>query len=48
MPEARWRNKPTYVLFALGGFSPELRQLANDPTERLYLVAESDMLRDGH
>ena len=22
LPEARWRNKPSYVLFALGGFSP--------------------------
>jgi len=44
LPEARWRNKPSYVLFALGGFSPELRQLAADPAERLHLVAEFDML----
>jgi hypothetical protein len=43
-PEARWRNKPRYILFALGGFSPELLQLAADPAERLHLVAESDML----
>jgi hypothetical protein len=44
LPEARWRSKPTYVLFALGGFSSELLQLAADPTERLHLVAEADML----
>ena len=44
LPEARWRNRPSYILFALGGFSPELRQLAADPAERLYLVAEADML----
>jgi hypothetical protein len=44
LPEARWRNKPSYIIFALGGFSPELKQLAADPAERLYLVAESDML----
>ena len=44
LPEARWRNKPSYILFALGGFFPELLQLAADPAERLYLVAELDML----
>lgn len=44
LPEARWRNKPTYVLFAVGGFSPELKQLAADPAERLYLVAEANMI----
>lgn len=44
LPEARWRNKPSYILFALGGFSPELQQLATDPTERLYLVSGTDML----
>jgi hypothetical protein len=44
LPEASWRNKPTYVLFALGGFSRKLLQLAADPTERLHLVAEGDML----
>jgi len=43
LPESRWRNKPTYALFALGGFSSELQQLANDPAERLYLVRDSDM-----
>jgi len=44
LPEARWRKNPHYILFALGGFSPELVQLAADPAERLYLVAELDML----
>ena len=44
LPEARWRNKPSYILFALGGFSPELLQLAADPAERLYLVAAPDIL----
>jgi hypothetical protein len=44
LPEARWRNKPNYILFALGGFSPELLQLAADPAERLSLVTETDML----
>ena len=41
---ARWRNKPIYILFALGGFSPELEQLAADPAERSYLVVGIDML----
>ena len=44
LPEARWRDKPSYILFALGGFSPELQQLAAVPAERLYLVANTDML----
>lgn len=45
LPEARWPNTPSCVLFALGGFSRELVQLAADPAERLHLVAEADMLR---
>jgi uncharacterized protein len=44
LPEARWRNKPSYILFALGGFSSELLSLAADPAERLYLVSDADML----
>jgi hypothetical protein len=44
LPEARWRDQPSYILFALGGFSPELQQLAADPAERLFLVAGSGML----
>ncbi len=47
LPEARWRDQPSYILFALGGFSPELLQLAADPAERLFLVAEADMLGRG-
>ncbi len=35
LPKGRWRNKPSDILFALGGFSPELLQPANDPAERL-------------
>jgi len=27
----------------LGGFSPELQQLAADPAERLFLVTQADM-----
>jgi AAA+ ATPase superfamily predicted ATPase len=44
LPEARWQDKPSYILFAPGGFSPELQQLAADPTERLFLVSDKDML----
>jgi hypothetical protein len=44
LPEARWRKNPHYILFALGGFSPELKQLAANPAERLHLIAELDML----
>jgi AAA+ ATPase superfamily predicted ATPase len=47
LPEERWRDKPSYILFALGGFSPELLQLAADPAERLYLAAEPDMIDSG-
>jgi AAA+ ATPase superfamily predicted ATPase len=45
LPEARWRDKPSYILFALGGFSPELQQLAADPAERLFLVKDADILK---
>jgi AAA+ ATPase superfamily predicted ATPase len=48
LPEAHWRKKPHYVLFALGGFSPELQQLAVDPAERLFLVTDTDMLNRDH
>jgi hypothetical protein len=44
LPEARWRKQPRYILFALGGFSPELQQLATDPAERLFLVTDTDIL----
>ena len=44
LPEARWRNQPRYILFALGSFSQELVQLAADTAERLYLVAKLEIL----
>jgi hypothetical protein len=44
LPEARWRNQPRYILFALGGFSSELQQLAEDPAERLFLPRDIDLL----
>ena len=44
LPEARWRNQPRYILFALGGFSQELVQLAADTAERLYPVAKLEIL----
>lgn len=47
LPEAKWREKPTCVLFCVGGFAPELMHLAADPQERLHLVAGKDLLRHG-
>jgi len=44
LPEARWRNKPLYLLFAVGGFAPDLQELAADPNERLILVSGADLL----
>jgi len=44
LPEARWRHKPSCILFALGGFAPELQQLASDPAERLFLIGATDLL----
>jgi uncharacterized protein len=44
LPEAVWQNKPSYILFALGGFSRELIQLAADPDARLHLIAEAEMI----
>jgi hypothetical protein len=46
LPEARWRKRPLYILFALGGFSPELQQLAADPAERISLVSAREMLSE--
>jgi hypothetical protein len=48
LPEARWRDKPSYILFAPGGFAPELLKLANDPRERLNLISDTEMLSDTH
>lgn len=44
LPEARWRKQPSYILFTVGDFSPELLQLSNKPGERLYLVKGKDLL----
>jgi AAA+ ATPase superfamily predicted ATPase len=44
LPEARWRNEATCVLFAVGGFAPALRALSEQPEERLYLVDGRDLL----
>jgi hypothetical protein len=45
LPETRWRSQPYYVLFALGGFSPQLKQLAADPQERLILITATDLIK---
>ena len=44
LPEAKWRSNAACVLFAVGGFAPELRALAAQPEERLYLVEGKDLL----
>ncbi len=44
LPEAGWRDRPTYLLFTVGEFAPELRQLAAEPGERLLLVSRADLL----
>ncbi|HUX43380.1 MAG TPA: ATP-binding protein [Terracidiphilus sp.] len=44
LPEAAWRDKPNYILFVLGGFAPELKKLAADPAERLFLVGAQEIL----
>jgi hypothetical protein len=47
LPEARWTNKPSYILFALGGFSPALLQLAVDPAEQLCVISGRNLLNCG-
>jgi AAA+ ATPase superfamily predicted ATPase len=47
LPEARWRDNPTYVLFTVGEFAPELKQLAAEPGQRLRLVDGADLLPCG-
>lgn len=44
LPEAKWRDNPRYILFSVGGFSPELLSLASDPEERLSLESGQDLL----
>jgi len=47
LPEARWCEKPTCILFSVGGFDQRLFSLAADPEERLYLVSGNDLLSAG-
>ena len=44
LPEAKWREAPTCILFSVGGFAPELKALASDPEERLVLVSGAELL----
>ena len=44
LPEAKWRDEPTCVLFSVGGFAPALHSLASDPEEHLFLVGGDDLL----
>jgi hypothetical protein len=44
LPDAKWRDEASYILFSVGGFAPELRQIAGDPAERLFLVSGGDLL----
>lgn len=44
LPDARWRQKPEYILFSVGGFTPELRTLASNPDNHLYLVGPDILL----
>ena len=39
-PRLGWRNKPSYILFALGSSLPNCCNSSADPAERLYFVAE--------
>jgi hypothetical protein len=43
LPEPKWKEKPNYVIFSVGGFAPELKKLANTPSERLHLVSGKDL-----
>jgi AAA+ ATPase superfamily predicted ATPase len=44
LPDAKWRNDPTCVLFSVGGFAPALRALSEQPEERLHLIEGRDLL----
>lgn len=44
LPEAAWRERPSYLLFTVGAFATELRQLAADPAERIHLVDGAELL----
>jgi len=44
LSEPHWRERAHYALFTPGDFAPELRQLASDPAERIFLVSGKDLL----
>ena len=44
LPREEQRWEASFVLFSVGGFSPDLETLAADPTSRLHLVKGSDLL----
>jgi len=44
LPDPSWRDRASYILFTVGSFAPELRQLAADPAERIFLVDGAAML----
>ena len=44
LPEMAWRDRPSYILFTVGDFAPELLQLAADPAQRIFLVDANDLL----
>ena len=47
LPEARWRERPRYILFSGSGFTPELEVLSADPTAALQLVGATALLASG-
>ena len=46
LPESRWQSNSRYVLFSLGGFSPELEALAASVENRLHLVGPERLLSE--
>ena len=43
LSEPHWRERPAFALFTSGGVEPELRKLAEDPEERLWIVAGDEL-----
>jgi AAA+ ATPase superfamily predicted ATPase len=44
LPREQYRAGARFVLFSVGGFMPELRVIANNPANRLFLVGPDDLL----
>ena len=44
LPDAGMRDRPRYVLFSGGGFTPELEALAADPAASLQFVGCAELL----